>query len=224
MDVFWPRDLLVPKRVDFWPETMSRSGGRAVTGAETLVMSASVRWRASMSFAFSTRETDKILTWRAIRGRLYGRARPLLIGPFDIVTPARLAGEAGTLASTFDDAAPFADGATFQQTSREAEFVSSASLSDTMVTIAPIGSWTPKAGQYFGPEEGRMHQINAMWETSGGWSCEIIPPLRSDYSSGQRLDFERMTCRMRLSADDGMRSPIDVSTLADPSIELEEIV
>lgn len=224
MDVFWPRDLLVPKRVDFWPETMSRSGGRAVTGAETLVMSASVRWRATMSFAFSTREVDKALTWRAIRGRLYGRARPLLIGPFDIFTPARLDEAPGTLASTFDDTATFDDGSTFQQPSRVAAFYAAASLRDTMVTIAPLGDWTPKAGQFFGPEEGRMHQINAMWETTGGWSCEIIPPLRADYPYGQQLDFETMTCRMRLSADDGMRLPIDVSTLADPSIELEEIV
>lgn len=224
MDVFWPRDLLIPKRVDFWPETASRSGGRSLLGTETLVVSPSVRWRASMSFEFSTRQTDKVLTWRAIRGRLYGRARPLLISPFDILTPSRLEEQPTTESSEFSDGSTFSDGTRFRQPSKTAALLSSASLFDTMVVMTPLGDWEPLAGQYFGTEPGRMHQINALWATSGGWSCEIIPPLRAGYASGTVLDFETMTCRMRLAADDAMKSAIDVSTRFDPSIELEEII
>lgn len=196
-----------------------------MSGDETLVVSTSVRWRATLKFSWLSRKhADRTLAWRSIGDRLRGRSRTMLIGPFDRLSPARLVAEPPTLASEFSDGSVYSDLTETVQSSRIAALLAPASLRDTQIEIAAIDDWAPLAGQYFGPEPGRLHRISALWPTDLGWSCEITPPLRSPLAVGAPLDFENPTCRMRLTADDGARLSLPWAGAVAPSLDLEEVI
>lgn len=224
-DIWWPQDLIRPRRIDFWPEAISRSGGRTLDGSETLVTSTSVRWRATLDFAFVTgADRSRLLSWRSMQWRMLGRLRPVLIGPFDRATPAVLERRPRRVTVPYSGGETHDDGTEFVQSASTALVAAAAALRATRLVIVPTGSWVPRAGQYFSPRAGEMYGIEAIRPATIGWDVEITPPLRAPLAAGADLDFEDPTCRMRITADDGMRLPIDVSNLSEPSIELEEII
>jgi hypothetical protein len=222
--------ILIPSRTMFIQENASRSGGVSITGAEQVVVSGGGRWRAQLSFPVGREEW--VLSWRALIARLQGRARTVLVTPFDAYAPADINGRRlppieGAPIESNDGGLLFSDTSAFGQD--EATYVTlaaNASLGATRITVTGAASWmVPRPGQYFGIGENLyMAELVYQASVSTTWTIDFSPRLRAAAVTGARIITDRPMCTMRLADDKAGELALDYSRWGAGVLDLVEAV
>jgi len=224
--LLWP-DWIAPNSIEFWLENQSRSGGISILGNERIVASPSSRWRASLSFRiWGTRlDPNRLLYWRTFASRMQGRSGSVLIGPWDQLTPGRLAGGLPATAP-FSDGATFSDGSLFAQDGMAGIALATAAgaINARTITFTYSGVTPPTAGQYFGLGGTSLYLADTFTNNGDGtFTLGFSPGLRAAVAIGDRIEFERPRCTMRLMADDTARAKLQIGFVADTTLDLVEV-
>lgn len=229
--VKWP-DTILPSKVMFHPDVPSASGGQSFSGAEQVVFSSAGRWRATLAMAIwrqsgSSDPANRILAARAMVAHFKGRTNTVYIGVYDEANaPSPLAGGGrGLVKTTHSDGTSFSDGSSYTQFQTPALLADAASKGDMAATITMLGTnQSAQAGQYFGLGDCELYLIDSSTNEGGGnFAVTFWPPLRSDHAANEVVNFDRMTCEMRLAADtSGQVQFTDSSYRADQELELVE--
>lgn len=222
--------ILIPNRTMFVQENTSRSGGVSITGSEQVVLSSGGRWRAQLSFAVGREEW--VLSWRALIARLQGRARTVLVTPFDAYAPADINGRRlppieGAPIGYQDDGLLFSDTSAFGQSDATyATLAANAALGATRMTVTGAASWmVPGPGQYFGIGE-NLYIAEFVYQASVSttWTIDFSPRLRAAAVTGARIITDYPMCTMRLADDKAGELALDFSRWGVGVLDLVEAV
>lgn len=217
---------LIPSAVLFDIENVSRSGGVSTNGMEQVVGSGVGRWTARLA-DIRIRTNAQILTWRAFKHGLRGRAGTILVSPYDGKRTNWPVDEYGRVLHPGFTRRRQLDGTIYEDpeiptaSQVNATFAANAAARATTVQITVAQGSAIKAGQYFSPSAGRLHVVTAVLSAT---SFSIEPPLRQAVSLGQAVNFTRPTCEMRLASDDSGSLDIQIARFGIVSLDLVEAI
>lgn len=162
-------------------------------------------WIATVDVA-TLDQGDDILAFRALRAEMEGGAHHVLVPAFDEgQAPWPAAG--GYDANVNDpqewsDDTLWSDGTGWYEPAILVTVAAVAALRATSIVIDIDAAGTIKAGQWFSLQGGHLHEIKRVLAVSGSErTLAISPPLRAAVAIGERVEFERPKCRMRLPAE-----------------------
>lgn len=223
--LFFPPALL-PSSVTFHPESLSRSGGRSLTGSEQVVSSGAGRWRASMTFAI--KGAASVQSYRAMLAALQGRTNTILVSPFDPYRPTDANGRRlSIVAAASLDGDYLFDQTGFGQDDETviASVNAGAALRATELAMDLVDIEGPRPGQYFGIGE-HLYIVTAAWQEAPAdpLSVRFWPPLREAVYAADRIILDRPVCRMRLASDDGGELAVErlLNTVLTTSLDFTE--
>lgn len=199
----WPAALL-PRKVDFFPENQSRSGGLSMTGSEQITLSPAGRWQAR---AFvSVRGEASNLALRAFVAGMEGRAGTVLVPKWERFRPRNANGRelaqvatAGYGCNEFNfDLSGFG-----QSDFVHAALASNAAARATQISIKLIDGDGPRPGHYFGMGQ-RIYRSSAVWQVEEDDPTQVRfwPWLRAADVAGAKVILDRPVCLMRFAQDD----------------------
>ena len=204
-NVAWPA-ALKPSDFGFFHMESDTSGGRSMGGGEQFIASPGPRWGASMTLPI--RGDADVLTVRALRSKLQGRANPAILPNFD-GRRLSLPIEAGTsrvltpkvahqLAGTYGlDGTPYA-GPVIPAAAQINATMAAAAVRATQVAITLTQGGALKEGQQFGIASQRLYEISEIVSVVGAvTTVKIWPPLRAAATAGTVVQFSRAWCLMR---------------------------
>jgi hypothetical protein len=162
-------------------------------------------WIATVDIA-AIDQGDQVLAFRALRAEMEGGAHHLLVPTFDegqAPWPAAGGYDANVNEpEEWSDSTLWSDGTGWYAPEILVSVAAAASLRDTSIVIGVAVAGTIKAGQYFSLHGGHLHEIKRIIAVNGTErTIAISPPLRAAIAIGERVEFERPTCRMRLSEE-----------------------
>jgi hypothetical protein len=205
VNVGWPATLK-PSDFGFYHMESDISGGRSMSGGEQFVGSPGPRWGASMTLPI--RGDADVLTIRALRSKLQGRANPAVLPNFDgrrlswpveaatsrVLTPK----VAHQLAGTYGlEGTPYA-GPEIPTAAQINATMAAAAVRATQVAITLTQGGPLKEGQQFGIASQRLYEISEIVSVVGAvTTAKIWPPLRAAATAGTVVQFTRAYCLMR---------------------------
>jgi hypothetical protein len=205
VNVAWPPSLK-PSDFGYFHLESDTSGGRSMGGGEQFIASPGARWGATMTLPI--RGDADVLTVRALRSKLQGRANPAILPNFDgrrlswpieaatgrVITPRvahQLAGTYGLENTSY--AGPVIPPAAQINATMEAAAVRATQVAITVTQGGPL-----KEGQQFGIASQRLYEISAIVSVVGAeTTAKIWPPLRAAATLGTAVQFTRAYCLMR---------------------------
>lgn len=211
--------------------------GQVVAGPPTLTGQSQVgsvdagHWVATVALA-TLADSAAVLAFRALRARLEGGAHSVLVPVFDggttlngqIPYPAAGGSAANAFASQrYSDNTLHTDGHGFYRPSILVAAGAAASAGATSITITVTTAGTLIAGMLFSIRR-RLYVLRERTALSGAsqtWA--IWPRLREDVASGERINFERAVCKMRLMSEEEMDVELGRLWMAQPSIGFREV-
>lgn len=216
MAVSWDTNLLPFKSVMFARDTLSRSGGRTITGIEQVVQSVSELWTAKASFRVRT--VDQRRYYRSLQAMNWGRSGQWLIPPCD---PYVVRGDYGEF--SLDFSSDFSIGASNNIT---AQVNGSAVLGARQITftLTSIADPVPPVGCYFSIGS-RLYLIASLtpWTTLGKYTATFVPGLRVAVASGATVEFTHLRCLMRLASDTEGQMDLDMLRFSDVTLNFIEV-
>lgn len=205
VNVAWPASLK-PSDFGFFHMESDTSGGRSMSGGEQFIASPGARWGATMRLPI--RGDADVLTVRALRSKLQGRANPAVLPNFDgkrlswpveaatsrVLTP-RIAQQ---LEGTYGlDGTPYA-GLEIPTAAQINATMAAAEVRATQVAITLTQGEPLKEGQQFGIASQRLYEISEIVSVVGAvTTVKIWPPLRAAATAGTVVQFTRAWCLMR---------------------------
>lgn len=199
----WPAALL-PRIVEFTPDTQSRSGGLSMTGSEQLTVSNAGRWRAKVTV--SIRGEARNLALRAFVAGMEGRAGTVLVPKFERYRPSDVNGrEFSQVPATGYSCDDFNfDLSGFGQSDDvvHAQLAVPAASGATRLSIVINDGEGPRPGHYIGIGE-RLYRLQQGWELveGGPLQAQIWPRLRGSAAMAERVILDRPVCLMRFADD-----------------------
>jgi hypothetical protein len=205
VNVPWPASLK-PSDFGYFDPESDTSGGRSMAGGEQFIASPGARWHATMKLPI--RGDADVLTVRALRSKLQGRANPVILPNFDgrriswpieaatgrVLTP-RVAHQ---LAGTYGlEGTPYA-GPEIPPAAQINATMEAAAVRATQVAITVTQGGPLKEGQQFGIASQRLYEISSIVSVVGTeTTAKIWPPLRAAATLGTAVQFTRAYCLMR---------------------------
>lgn len=229
MSMVWPRGILTPQggKPPFLM-TRTMAGATAISGRTQIAATDAGVWMYELA-GVPVLDRETVLTWRAIAVLLEGRLRSIDVpleayeGMFAPYADG-LAFHALLAEVPHDDESYFDDGTGYVGGIADVTLAADASLRATSAAVTIGYAPTLQPGQIFsidhttkGP---RWYQVRGWDEDSG--TLTFRPPLREAASSGDRLEFDRPTCRMRLASDDAMATDIRPPVQSFPTVSFVE--
>lgn len=201
--IAWPAALL-PRKVEFFPENQSRSGGISLTGSEQLTVSNSGRWRATVSVVI--RGEARNLALRQFVAEMEGRVGTVLVPKWELYRPYDMNGrKLSQVPTTGYSCSDFNfDLSGFGQSDQEhANLAASLAPGGTQVSVNVLDGEGPRPGHSFGLGD-RLYRCQSVWQDSEGQPTKIRfwPRARAAAASGARVILDKPVCLMRF-ADDG---------------------
>lgn len=229
MSLVWPRGVLTPQggKPPFLM-TRTMAGSTSITGRTQIGATDAGVWVYELA-GIPVNDRASVLTWRAIAVLLEGRLRSIdvpleayegLFAPYaeGLYFPPLLA------AVPHDDESYFDDGAGYVGGIADVTLAADAAARATSATVTIGYAPTLQPGQMFSIDHAtkgpRWYQVRSFDSDTG--ALTFRPTLREAASAGDRLDFDRPTCRMRLVSDDAMATDIRPPIDAFPSIAFVE--
>jgi hypothetical protein len=232
VNVPWPVSLK-PSDFGYSCRNYDISGGISVAGGEQFIASPGARWTASMELPI--RSNADVLTIRALRSQLQGRANPTLLPNFDglrVSWPV----EAGTgriltpkvahqLAGTYGlEGTPYGGPAIPSAAQINATVQTAALLHATQIIINMTQGGPILAGQQFGIAN-RLYEIATVDLVAGAnTTVTFKPPLRAAASVGAAVTFTRPVCLMRCVNLDEQTGKFAALRYATLSLEFVEYI
>ena len=225
--IVWPRSLW-PSKVMFDVEGQSASGGPSESGYEQVVVTSSGRVIAKVEVGkLHGSRPNEILSARALKAHMRGRANSVLVGPCDAALgPAGLllgVANLGPYDTPFDDDALFSDGTGFDQLPTPAIAGENVASGSEQLYIIMTAGHVPQPGQWFGLKDKEIHLIDTVGDAGGGlYRLTFTPTLRDAVIYGETINFDWPTCEMRARND--VFGQLDFQRMfeADFSVELVE--
>lgn len=201
--ISWPAAML-PRKVDFFPENQSRSGGLSLTGSEQLTVSNSGRWRATVSVTIRGEASN--LALRQFVAIMEGRAGTVLVPKWEKFRPRNVNGrELSQVPSVgYECGVLNFDLSGFGQSDFvHADFAAAAAAGATQASLDLVDGEGPRPGHYFGVDN-RIYRCASVWQVNEGDPTQVRfwPRLRAPVAEGARAILDRPVCLMRF-ADDG---------------------
>lgn len=230
----WPRAYR-PKSLQFQPDQPDRGGVQTIDGNEQVAASPGGRWTARLAFDVfgtpsNTFQMNRMLFWRAFAARMQGRVGRMLIGPFDWLSPADLAGVPKDVPVLFADGTGFGDGTRLQQSSVAAVLADAAAAQDQSITVAIDPGHVLQAGQYIGLGGCRLHMVTASQDlgaTDGAgrplFALALWPWLRAAYAVGADVETANPVCLMRFKVATTAALDIQAPFKSSPTVEFTEV-
>lgn len=199
----WPAALL-PRIVDFHPETQTRSGGLSITGSEQLTVSNAGRWRAKVTV--SVRGEVSNLALRAFVVAMEGRAGTVLVPKWERFRPRNVNGREFSQVPTAGygcDEFNFDLSGFGQSDYTHATLAANAASGATQISVDLLDGEGPRPGHYFGMGQ-RLYRSSTVWqlEESDPTQIRFWPRLRAPGVIGGKVIIDRPVCLMRFAQDD----------------------
>lgn len=230
----WPA-VLKPQDFRYFLENVDQSGGVAMGGNESFVVSPGPRWRAKGRFPVRTRE--QVLALNELEALLDGRANDILLPGYDgqrlswpeqtfsgdptgvILTPKvarELEGTAGLGGTAYAGL----------EIPAAAEIVATvntnAALRATTLLINKTQGGALIAGQHFGLGQ-RFHRIRSIELVFGPVTTVTIrPPLRAAATSGTAVLFTRPVSLMKLADPSQLHKALELLRFGDFDFDFVE--
>jgi hypothetical protein len=233
-NIAWP-DGLKPVSFGFSLIDFDRSGGAGLGGNEQWVFSPGARWSAKMRLQIV--DDAGVLTVRALRAKLKGKANAAILPNFDgrraswpieaatgrVITPRvgkLLTGTLGLEGTTYegpDIPTPSQVLATVQ---------TDAALHATTIEINLTQGGPLLEGQQFSiAGQIRMYEIATIDSVAGSvTTVSFQPPLRTAVTAGAAVNFTRPTCLMRCMNLDEQSGQFESFTFATLNLEFVEFL
>lgn len=229
MTLVWPRGVLTPQGGKP-PFLMTRTiaGGTSISGRTQIGATDAGIWAYDLA-GIPVVDRDTVLTWRAIAVLLEGRLRSIdvpLEGFEGMFAPYAQGLNYGALLAEVphDDESWFDDGAGYVGGIADVTLAAGAALRATSATVTIGYAPTLQPGQIFSIDHAtkgpRWYQVRSFDADTS--ALTFRPPLREAATAGDRLDFDRPTCRMRLASDDAMATSIRQPVQSFPSVSFVE--
>lgn len=221
----WPLDVLTPKHPGFWPVGGSKRGPDAISQLQTFDnLAGGPIWQARY-VDIPIYCTQRVLAAQAIQGlAMQGTAAFRVWRSAGVRSPAPADGGG----VPFSDGASFSDGTLFAGVSMSATLASAAELYSAVVEIQVDGAQIQAGHEFtvYDPDaRWRLHRILRVLETDGAVSTvEITPPLRFDAAAGLDVDFENLSCTMRMTNAATFLQILEWNKWADVTAEFEELM
>jgi len=199
--VEWPRTLRRTAST-FHPLTLTRSGGRSMTGAEQIVASDAGYWTASI--ACMVKNTAEIHLWRAMQALLLGRTATVYIGPENTIRQPAAAGAgyvipSGTVAHS--DGSKFSDGSSYASGLSVGTLSGAVAKGGSSGTIVMPAGQVLRVGQFFEVAK-RLYMVTASTlATTDTYAVTYWPPARTAWASGDPILMDNPRGTFRLAAD-----------------------
>lgn len=202
----WP-DILKPLSGSIpHLELLGATGGPSITGQTRYVKSPAERWRYRFRVKLWSRAEH--ITWRAIAAISDGPVNLIRV-PF---CDARysLYSSTGGPASSFlsgtalhsDDSPHGTDDTPYAQGGIDGALTVAAPIGATSLTVAIVVAVAPQPGQFFSDGD-RAYMIKSATLVSGStYTLTFGPRLRSAIPAGYLINFDRISCVMRLTSED----------------------
>lgn len=227
----WPSELGV-RSIAFNPRGMVVTGPPSLTGQSQVASVDAGHWVATLNIA-TLGEGAEVLAFRALRAKLEGGAHSVLVPVFDYGTrnngqipyPASGGSTVNAYAEQrYSDNTFHTDGHGFYRPAIvvTANAAASQGASSATFTVTTAGTLYP--GMYFS-HRGHLHVLKEKTGVSGSnqtWS--FWPRLREDIASGDRIDFEKVVCRMRLAGEEEMDLDLGRLWMAQPTVGFREVL
>lgn len=197
----WPRSL---RRVasTFHPLTLTRSGGRTITGAEQIVSSDAGYWTASI--AVLIRNTAELHLWRAIQAQILGRTSTIYVGPENQIRQPAAAGAGYVIPSgavTHSDGSYFSDGSSYESGLSVGSLSGAVAVGGISGTIVMPAGQVLLVGQFFEVAK-RLYVVrSSSLATTDTYAVTFWPRARSAWASGTPILMDNPRGTFRLSAD-----------------------
>jgi hypothetical protein len=199
----WPAALL-PRKVEFQPETQSRSGGLSLTGSEQVTVSNAGRWRAKVTV--SIRGEASNLALRAFVAGMEGRAGTVVVPKWEHYRPRDLNGRefSQVHAASYDGREFNFDLSGFGQSDDvvHAQLAVPAALGATRLSVIVNDGDGPRPGHYVGFDD-RLYRVSQAWEVveGGPLQLQVWPRLRAPAVMAAKVILDKPVCLMRFADD-----------------------
>lgn len=195
----WDRTLLMPAEAGVFLTPFNTSGGIAADGSEQVIGNSPGRWTATYN-QIGLNSTAKILRWNEIAALLEGRLTPILIPVLDrqrAPLPPATASMVGAVAAN--------------------------AVTCSIKVLAGGGVLVP--GMHWSVNE-RLYRLRTVGAATGGgdktYPVSFRPTCREPIADGTALEFNDPWFRVKLVADDGMKTVYQALRFASPSVEFRE--
>lgn len=226
----WPTELGA-RSVAFNPRGMVVSGPPSLTGQSQVSSTDAGYWVATVGIA-TIGAGAEVLAYRALRAKLEGGAHAVYVPAFDygakhnaqVPYPASGGSSVNAYAEqAYSDSQYHSDGHGFYRPAIVVTAGAAAAAGATSVQMTVTTAGTLSGGMYFSAR-GRMYVLRERTALSGSsqtWA--IWPRLREAIASGDRLDFEKVTCKMRLMSESEMDLELGRLWMATPTVAFREV-
>lgn len=229
-DIWWPDQILNPSSIRAAPSAQTISGGRTLSGLETVIQSDSGFWTITLT-EVPINTVEQVLCWQGIEARLSGRYGTILVplysklnAPFPVGMgiPADLPG------LPFSAGQFFASGVGFRNRRIIVKLVNSLNIGDTTAVIRLHVGSDLRAGQIFGDEANeyayKITKCVLRRGTIHTYDCSIWPQARAMIPKLTYINMDNPRVRCRLQMDAGMDATFQYGKFARPSVTFEEDV
>ncbi len=188
-------------------EMLGTTGGTSITGQTRYIKSPAERWRYRFRAKLWSR--NEHLTWRAISAICDGPVGLVRV-PFSDCHFSLYSSTGGPSSSFITGSAPHSDDSPhddltpYAQGGIDGVMISEGAIGSTSLTVALSVAVAPQPGQYFS-DGNRAYVIKSAALVSGStYALTFGPRLRSRIPVGYIINFDRISCLMRLASEDMM--------------------
>lgn len=212
-DIWWPYDILPPRRVTVEPVYATMGGGRSLTAIEQIIASDAGFWSISYEDIPLVSGSQKKM-WRALSAWLEGRLNPIFVATYDTDTnPWPLVNGLPYTPNghglPHSDETLFSDTTGYDQPIIAATVNGNVSLGATSMVINLSYGEPLEPGQHFSVDD-RLFRIKRITATVGAlYTVTVWPPARQAITAGETAEFDRPRCKARLATDTEMLSGKD---------------
>ena len=228
-DVIWPIEELPPRRLSFNVAHRSISGPATRLGLGQVSASDAGIWKASLEEVIIHQQNskDRIKLWHAIEGLLEGRLNTVLM-PVDVIGRRPLPSGVTDDDIDYEVGSPHSDDSYFDDDTGylngwiDVEVTTAAAARATTLVMTKTVCGDLEPGMHFSIGE-RLYKIKTVVsQTADAATVTLNLPLREAVTAGERCEFARPVCLMRLASDEEMDLAVEMGRYAFPSINLVE--
>lgn len=224
MTIEWPIAALPPQSINVDIASRTLAGPASISGVSQVTASDAGLW----SIAYSNivvHGNKMIVLWQAIAAKVEGRLNPILVSiPVKGRRPVPAEAEAAGLYNqvAFSDDALFDDDTGFLNTVIDVVLSAPAAARAVSASVTIAYADTLNPGQLFSIGE-RLYRLHSVDYTGAGTAnISFRPPLREAVAAGDRLEFDRPKCRVKLVSDQGMDLPFGANLTVFPTVNFIE--
>jgi hypothetical protein len=204
----WPSELKNHRHAMPWLEKNVASSGASLSGVERVLVSDAGRWRYGFSTMIwnkkSTLDVQRIRLWRAFITLAEGRGNIVRVPINDTGVTRDITPGAGVATSADNPSVPHSDGSYHSDLAgydQPMVPVPSGGRGATTLKVTFASSFVPMPGHFFSVHD-RLYAIKTATVVSGStYQLTFAPRLRLPVAQGSTVNFETLTCLMRLSEE-----------------------